>query len=462
MAGTLESFSAAGWQQVATADRTLYDLLEREHRRQGEVLMMVASSSVAESGVLACLSSTSINITAEGYPGHRFQAGCQYLDAIEQLAVHRAKSAFGARYANVQPHSATVANQIVMFSLLDAGDTILGLDLKCGGHLSHGSKASISGKHFHSLAYGLDSSGHIDFAAVQRLAVEHRPKLIICGTTSYARTLDFKRFRQIADETGAYLLADMTHIARLVATGLHPSPIDQAHFTTTCTHKQLCGPRGGLILMGRDHDSPGPRNLTSLAATIDRGVFPLVQGAVNPSAIAAKAFTLARLGTPEFRALAERIFSCSRGFAQALTAAGYDLVGGGSDNHMVIVDLTSRGISGLVAERALERSGIIINKNLVPGDPRPPGIASGIRLGMNSLAARGMAAPEMAECAHLIDQVLGATQATSDTEYRLDAVIEESVTARVRALGRRFPLPGYPCQEQPRLHSDDLQPSLRA
>ncbi len=449
MTGILESFAAAGWEQLAATDPALYDLLEREHRRQGEVLMMVASSSVAESGALACIGSTAINVTGEGYPGQRFQAGCQVVDAIEQLAVRRAKAAFGARYANVQPHSATTANQIVMFSLLEPGDTILGLDLKCGGHLSHGAKVSISGRYFHAVAYGLDGSGHIDFAAARELAVEHRPKLIVCGTTAYSRTLDFSRFRQIADEVGAYLLADMTHIAGLVAAGLHPSPIDQAHFTTTCMHKQLCGPRGGLILMGRDHDSPGPRDLRSLAAAIDRGVFPLVQGTPAPNAIAAKAFALARLGTPEFRALAERILSCSRGMAQALTAAGYSLVGGGSDNHIVLVDLTSRGISGVVAERALEQSGIIVNKNLVPGDRRPATVASGIRLGMNSLAARGMAAAEMAECSGLIDRVLGATRAASDTDYVLDPATAESVAERVRELCRRFPLAGYACQEQP-------------
>jgi glycine hydroxymethyltransferase len=446
MTGILESFSAAGWAQVAGSDRTLYDLLEHEHRRQADVLMMVASSSVAESGALVCMASTAINVTAEGYPGQRFQAGCQYIDAIEQLAVDRAKAAFGARYANVQPHSATVANQVVMFSLLEPGDAILGLDLKCGGHLSHGAKASVSGKYFHSLAYGLDGAGHIDYAAVRRLALEHRPKLIICGTTAYARTLDFGRFRQIADEAGAYLLADMTHIAGLVATGLHPSPIDQAHFTTTCMYKQLCGPRGGLILMGRDYDCPGPRSLPSLAAAMDRGVFPLVQGAISPSSIAAKAFALARLGSADFRALAERILSCSRGMAQALTAAGYALVGGGSDNHMLLVDLTSRGISGLMAERALEQSGIIVNKNLVPADPRPATIASGIRLGMNSLAGRGMAGSEMAECSDLVDRVLGAITPTGDKDYVLDATVRASVAERVRALCRRFPLPGYVCQ----------------
>jgi glycine hydroxymethyltransferase len=443
MAGILESFSAAGWAQLAAADLTLYDLLEREHRRQAEVLMMVASSSVAEAGALACVASTAVNVTGEGYPGRRFQGGCQHVDAIEQLAVRRAKSAFGARYANVQPHSATTANQIVMFSLLEPGDTILGLELKCGGHLSHGAKASISGKYFNAVGYGLDSSAHIDYASVRQLALEHQPKLIICGTTSYSRTLDFSRFRQIADEAGAYLLADMTHIAGLVAAGLHPSPIDQAHFTTTCMHKQLCGPRGGLILMGRDYDSPGPQGLASLAETIDRSVFPLVQGSPAPNSIAAKAFALARLGTPEFRALAERILSCSRSLAQALMAAGYAVVGGGSDNHMVVVDLTARGLSGLVAERALEQSGIIVNKNLIPGDPRPAAVASGIRLGTNSLAARWMAAPEMAECAHLIDLVLGATRPASDTEYHLDPAIGESVAERVRALCKRFPLAGY-------------------
>lgn len=441
MAGILESFSAAGWEQLAGSDRTLYDLLESEHRRQAEVLMMVASSSVAEPGALACMASTAINVTAEGYPGQRFQAGCRTIDAIEQLAVERAKAAFGARYANVQPHSATVANQVVMFSLLEPGDAILGLGLKSGGHLSHGAKVSISGRYFRSMAYGLDDAGRIDYAAVRQLAAEHRPRLIVCGTTAYARTLDFARFRRIADETGAYLLADMTHIAGLVAAGLHPSPIDQAHLTTTCTYKQLGGPRGGLILMGRDHDAPGPRGLPSLAAAIDRGVFPLVQGAISPSSIAAKAYALARLGSAEFRALAERILSCSRGMAQALAAAGYALVGGGSDNHMILVDLTEMGISGLAAERALESCGIIVNKNLVPGDPRPAAVASGIRLGMNSLAARGMAAAEMAECAELIDRVLGAARPQGDTEPVLPAAIRDSVAERVRALCRRFPLP---------------------
>ncbi|HET7233648.1 MAG TPA: hypothetical protein VFJ16_26805, partial [Longimicrobium sp.] len=252
----VEATALRGLDRLRGADPALWELIAREHQRQNETLTMVAASSIADPAVLACEGSSLLNTTTEGYPGARYHAGCEVVDLVERLAIERACRAFGARYANVQPHSGTSANQIVMFSLLRAGDTVLGLDLDAGGHLSHGSRASVSGNYFTAVGYGVDAGGRIDMDEVRRLALEHRPRLIVAGASAYPRTVDFAAFRAVADEVGAYLLADISHIAGLVAAGVHPSPIDHAHFTTTSTYKQLCGPRGGLVLMGRDHDAP--------------------------------------------------------------------------------------------------------------------------------------------------------------------------------------------------------------
>ncbi|HEV7590112.1 MAG TPA: serine hydroxymethyltransferase [Longimicrobium sp.] len=439
----VEATVARGIDSLRSGDPVLYGLLAQEHRRQTETLVMVAASSIADPAVLACEGTALLNTTTEGYPGARFHAGCEVVDPIERLAIERARQAFGARYANVQPHSGTSANQIVMFSLLRPGDTVLGLDLDAGGHLSHGSKASVSGNYFHAVSYGVDAAGRIDPDEVRRLALEHRPRLIICGASAYPRLIDFAAFRRIADEAGAYLLADISHIAGLVAAGEHPSPIDHAHFTTTSTYKQLCGPRGGLVLMGRDHDAPAPAGRGTLSDLVQRGAFPFFQGTPDLASIAAKASALARVASPGFREVARRITSGARALAAALEARGYTLCSGGTDNHIVLVDLTSRGLTGVIAERALEACGIVINKNRIPGDRRSATVTSGIRFGTNGLALRGMGAAEMPRCAELVDRVLSAVRPEGDRAYELDEWIAAEARAEVAALCARFPIPGY-------------------
>jgi glycine hydroxymethyltransferase len=422
-------------------DPDLYRAIEQEHRRQAERLVLVASSSVAHPAVLAALTATAVNVTAEGYPGRRYHAGCSGVDLIEDLAVRRAKAAFGASYANVQPHSATTANQTVLSSLLKPGDTILGMALDYGGHLTHGSKASFSGRYFNAVGYGLTPTGLIDYEQVSRLAHEHRPRLIICGATAYSRTIDFARFRRIADEVGAYLLADISHTAGLVAAGLHPNPIDHAHITTTCTHKQLFGPRGGLILMGRDADGPGPDGKRTLREHLQRAVFPFFQGAPVMNTIAAKAVALGRAATPEFAQLMERVVCDAAALADSFELLGYLVVAGGTDNHIVLLDLSPSGLTGLAAEEALEDGHVVVNKNRVPGDTRPALVTSGIRLGTNTVAHRGMGPREMAECAELFHDVVCALRAADGAA--LPTAVRNHARARVARLCEEFPLPDY-------------------
>jgi glycine hydroxymethyltransferase len=287
----------------------------------------------------------------------------------------------------------------------------------------------------------LDASGWIDYDQVSYLARQHRPKLIICGTTSYTRTVDFRRFRAVADEVGAFLLADMTHIAGLVAAGLHPSPIDDAHFTTTCTHKQLYGPRGGLILIGRDAETLIPGTKHTLASMVQNAVFPFFQGTPAPNIMAAKARALARIVTPQFRSLAGRIVADAKALAEALIQAGHSVVSGGTDNHIVLMDVSQQCLSGIVAQQALENCSIIVNKNKIPGDKKAATVTSGIRLGTNSLACREMGPEEMKECAYLLDRVLRSTDPLSDSEYRLDKRVSKSIQSAVTELCQRFPLP---------------------
>jgi glycine hydroxymethyltransferase len=439
----LADFARRGAEQLHAEDPELYDLISREFHRQNTTLSMVASCSPADPSALACEGSFLSNVTAEGYPGARYHAGCQYVDQIEQLAIDRAKRAFRAQYANVQPHSATTANQTVMSKLLRPDDPILGMDLDAGGHLTHGAPASFSGQYFRAAAYGLTDAGQIDYEQVDRLAREHRPKLIICGTTAYPRAIDFARLRAIADRVGAWLLADITHIAGLVIAGEHGSPIDHAHITTTCTHKQLYGPRGGLILLGRDCNTPGPGNVP-LSSLMQSAVFPFFQGAPLVNAIAAKARVLAMAMTPSFTSLARRIVANSRAMAAALQDRGVAVVGGGSDNHIVLADVLSTfGVTGIVAQQALEQCGIIVNKNRIPGDQKPAFVASGIRIGTNSLAARGLDESAMRECADLLCRVLTAIESIDDRKYTLAKARHAEFTEVVADLCRRFPLPGY-------------------
>jgi glycine hydroxymethyltransferase len=440
----LAELSHRGIELLFQDDPTLYDLLTREYHRQADTLAMVAASSIAHPSVLICEGMTTTNVTTEGYPGARFHAGCQFVDEIERLAIERAKAAFKARYANVQPHSGTSANEAVILSLLKPGDTILGLELNSGGHLTHGSKASISGQYFNAIGYGLDEEGYIDYEQVQRLAEKFKPKLIICGASAYPRTIDFKRFREIADEVRAFLLADISHIAGLVVAGEHPSPIDHAHFTTTSTYKQLYGPRGGLILVGKDDQRLAPYGKETLPDMIQRAIFPFSQGTPNLSAIAAKARALAMAVTPEFRALAQCIVTDAKALAQSLAQKGHRILTGGTDNHIVLIDVLASGVTGAIAERALEECHIIVNRNRIPADKKSVWVTSGMRLGTNSVALRGMGPSEMPRCAELIHGVLSCVKVLDDREYVLGRGLKEFVQADVRELCRSFPIPLYP------------------
>ncbi len=437
-----------GANELASADPQLHRVLVREQERQTATLSLVASCSPVDPSVLASQASAAVNVTAEGYPGRRYHAGCEDIDGIEQLAIDRAMRAFGARYANVQPHSATTANYAVLSSLLEPGDTMLGMALDKGGHLTHGSPAAYAGRYFTAIGYGLDDAGLIDYDEVARLAREHRPKLIVCGATAYPRLIDFARFRRIADEVGAYLLADISHTAGLVITGRHPSPIDHAHLTTTCTHKQLYGPRGGLILIGRDADAPAPRGKGTLAQWVQRTIFPYFQGAPVLNAIAAKARALDIAAGPEFDETIGRIVSTARSMAATLTELGHDVVSGGTDNHIVLIDLTKWGMTGLVAELALEECHIVVNKNRVPRDTTPALVTAGLRIGTNSIARRGMGEEEAAECAELVDLVLAAVRPLGDREYRLPSAVRDLARDRVAQLCQDHPLPGYPLDDR--------------
>jgi glycine hydroxymethyltransferase len=437
----LSRFASRAVQELAAEDQQLCELLSREHRRQRETLMMVAASSIEAPSVLACSGSSLSNLTVEGYPGARYHAGAQVADDIERLAIARACAAFGASAANVQPHSGSSANLAVLTSLLDPGQTILGLSLDSGGHLTHGSRASITGRYFRSIGYHLDPQGNIDYDELAALAREHRPQVIIAGASAYPRQLDFERFRTVADSVGAYLMADISHIAGLVVAGLHPSPIDHAHVSTTSTYKQLYGPRGGLILLGRDHDTPGPDGRTPLHSLMNRAVFPHSQGTPDLGNVAAKARALDLVSGAPFRAMMRLLVDGAQAIATRLSAHGLDLVTGGTDTHLVLVDLASTGLTGDIVEQSLERCGIVINRNRVPGDTTPARVTRGIRIGTNTLAARRMPPEVAASCADLVAFVIDDLR-----RHGRDSLSEETfeqVRASVSQLCKRYPLPGY-------------------
>lgn len=440
----LKQFAANAMDILSTEDPELFKLLDGEYRRQTESLAMVASCSPTHPSVLACEGSFASNVTAEGYPGARFHAGCEYVDQFEQLAIDRAKKAFKAQYVNVQPHTASTANQIVTSRILDPGDTLLGMSLDAGGHLSHGAKVNISGTFYNAVGYGLDSRGFIDFDQVAELARQHRPKLIICGTTAYPRRIDWTEFRRIADDVGAYLLADITHIAGLVITGQHPNPIDVAHITTTCTHKQIYGPRGGLIMMGREFELPSPRGKGTLSNLMQTGLFPFTQGAPIVNNIVAKARALDRTTKPEFAALTKRIVELSKAMAVALHEREIKVVSGGSDNHIVLANtLESFGVTGYIAEKALEDCNLIVNKNHIPGDKLSPFVTSGIRIGTNSVAARGLTPTEMEQCADIIRRILQTVKPLGDKTYEIDAAKRDEFRTEIKEIAVTFPIPGY-------------------
>ncbi|MGW7545632.1 serine hydroxymethyltransferase [Streptomyces sp. NPDC054770] len=438
--GGQSALARTGLTDLRREDPELSGLLDAEVHHQNNTLAMVASASTADPSVLAAAGSALANVTAEGYPGARYHPGAVNFDEVERLAVRRATKLFAAQYANVQPHSCSSANLAVLAALMPPGGTLLGLGLDSGGHLTHGSPASVTGRHYRAVAYGLDAAGRIDYDQVADLAARHRPTVLIAGASAYPRTLDFARFRAIADSVGAYLLADISHIAGLVAAGEHPSPVDHAHLTTTSTYKQLGGPRGGLILSGRDHRAPGPDGHTPLFRLMQRAVFPQNQGTPAPAAIAAKARAFALAAEPAFARTAHRTVTGARALAAELGRLGYRVLTGGTDNHMVLLDLRDTGVTGVVAERALEACGILVNRNRIPDDTRPPLVASGIRLGCNILAQRGLGPEHMAQCAALLHDVLTATTPLNETEFRIDPQQRARLRDRVHALCARHPL----------------------
>jgi glycine hydroxymethyltransferase len=415
---------------IASADAQVDRLIQAEQRRQASTLELIASENHTSAAVMAATGSCLTNKYAEGYPGRRYYGGCEYHDQIEDLARDRAKQLFNCAFANVQPHSGAQANAAVFFALLKPGDTFASLVLADGGHLSHGMKLNFSGKYFNAVHYPLIyDSNHprheqIDYDAVRSVCLEHKPKMILCGYSAYPRVIDFARFRAVADECGALLMADIAHIAGLVAAGAHPSPFPHAHVVTTTTHKTLRGPRGGLILT----------NDEELAKQIDKAVFPGMQGGPLMHVIAAKAVAFHEALQPAFRDYARQIVANARALAEALQAKGYRLTSGGTDNHLMLVDLRSRDadLTGADAQNWLEQAGIITNKNGVPQDPRPPMKTSGLRLGTPALTTRGMKEAQMRQVADLIDRVLGA---------KGDADVCAQVRDDVAALCARFAMP---------------------
>jgi glycine hydroxymethyltransferase len=404
-------------------DADIAALLRKEGKRQGLGIELIASENFVSDAVLEAMGSVLTNKYAEGYPGRRYYGGCEVVDEVENLAIERAKQIFGADHANVQPHSGSQANAAVYQAVLEYGDTILAMNLDHGGHLTHGSPVNFSGKAYNIVPYGVSREDeYIDYDEVRSLALQHKPKLIQCGATAYSRTIDFDRFREIADEVGAVLFADIAHIAGLVATGVHPSPVGRAQIVTTTTHKTLRGPRGGLILC----DEP-------YAKKVNSGVFPGLQGGPLMHVIAAKAVAFKEALSPEFKAYCEQIVVNAKALCTAVQGDGYKVVAGGTDNHLFLLSLVDHDSTGKAAQIALDRAGITTNKNMVPFDPCKPMVTSGVRLGTPAVTTRGMREPEMREIAALLNRVL----ANPGDVVELDAVRIE-----VEALSRRFPL--YP------------------
>jgi glycine hydroxymethyltransferase len=426
---------AANVAAVRATDPAIADLIDKESQRQHTTLELIASENHASPAVIAAMGTCLTNKYAEGYPGARYYGGCQFHDQIEQLAIDRAKQMFGCKFANVQPHSGAQANAAVFLALLEAGDTFASLVLKDGGHLSHGMKLNFSGKYFKPVHYPLHyASTHaeferIDYDAARRVVIEHRPKIVMCGYSAYPRTIDFAKFRSIADEVGALLVADVAHIAGLIVGGAHPSPFPHAHIVTTTTHKTLRGPRGGLILT----------NDEELAKKIDKAVFPGMQGGPLMHVIASKAVAFGEALKPEFKTYSAQVVKNAKALAAALATKGYRITSGGTDNHLMLVDLRGKSaeLTGADAEKWLQEAGIICNKNGIPEDPRPPKFTSGVRLGTPALTTRGMMEADMATVAAFIDRVLTAGLAGPADLERVSA----AVRSEIRALCERFPMP---------------------
>ncbi len=408
-------------ENLKRVDPEVYSSLQQEKKREREKIVLIASENYVSNAVLEAQGSIFTNKYAEGYPGRRYYGGCEFADEVENLAIKRARELFGAEYVNVQPHSGSQANMAVYFSFLKPGDTILGMNLKQGGHLSHGASVNFSGLIFKSVSYGLDrNTGYIDYDEVRRTALEHKPQMIVAGASAYSRILDFKAFSDIAKEAGTFFLADIAHIAGLIATGLHPSPIPFADFITTTTHKTLRGPRGGMIMCKAEYGK-----------AIDKMIFPGIQGGPLVHVIAAKAVALKEALGSDFKTYQEQVVRNAKRLAQELIKKGFRIVSGGTDNHLMLVDLSDSHITGKEAEEALDRAGITVNKNAVPYDSRPPAVTSGIRLGTPCVTTRGMGEEEMAEIADIIGKALKNSR---------DPKEMQRLAHRVKTLCDRFPI----------------------
>ncbi len=417
-------------QDLNNADADIFNAIQGELTRQQDGIELIASENIVSRAVLQAQGSVFTNKYAEGYPGRRYYGGCEYSDVVENIARDRAKELFGAKYANVQPNSGSQANQGVMMALLEPGDTILGMSLAAGGHLTHGAAPNQSGKWFNSVQYGVRKSDSLlDYEEVERLAKEHKPKMIIAGASAYPRQIDFARFREIADSVGAYLFVDMAHYAGLIAAGTYPSPVPHAHVTTTTTHKTLRGPRGGMILT----------NDFSIFKKLNSAIFPGIQGGPLMHVIAAKAVSYGEALAPEFKAYGKAVIDNARALAQTLKAGGVDIVSGGTDSHIVLVDLRPKDLSGKDTEEALERAGMTCNKNAVPFDPAPPMVTSGVRLGTPAATSRGFGVEEFKLVGDYIIEVLDGLK---ENGVEGNAELELSVKAKVNALCKRFSI--YP------------------
>ncbi|MFO0700978.1 MAG: serine hydroxymethyltransferase [Nitrospira sp.] len=417
----MNSYAIGSWDSLKSADPEVCAAIEAEEIRQREKLLLIASENFASPAVLAAQGSLLTNKYAEGYPGKRYYGGCQHADEVEDLAIQRCKQIFGAEHVNVQPHSGSQANMAAYLSVLKAGDTILGMDLAQGGHLTHGSKVNFSGILFRVFSYGVDRQTEtIDYDAVHKVAEECRPRMIVVGASAYARILDFPRFQQIAKSVGAYLLVDIAHIAGLIAAGLHPNPIPYADFVTTTTHKTLRGPRGGVTMCKAEH-----------AKGVDKLVFPGLQGGPLMHVIAAKAVAFKEALSPGFKRYQQQVLANAKALAQGFVDRGYKIVSGGTDTHLMLLNLTNKGITGKEADAALDTAGIIVNKNAVPYDEKPPAVASGIRLGSPIVSTRGMREPEMAKIVGLVDRVL---------QHRQEPSVLEEVREEAKTLCSKFPI----------------------
>lgn len=405
--------------EIRKIDPEVAESIENEVNRQRNKIELIASENFVDEAVLQALGTPLTNKYAEGYPGRRYYGGCEHVDVVEQLAIDRAKEIFGAEHANVQPHSGAQANSAVYFAVLEPGDVILGMDLDHGGHLSHGMKKNISGRYYRSEFYGVSKdTGYIDYELVHRIAREVKPKLIVAGASAYPRIIDFKAFGEIAKDCGAYLMVDMAHIAGLVAAGLHPNPVPYADFVTTTTHKTLRGPRGGMILCKAEH-----------ARKIDSAVFPGMQGGPLMHVIAAKAVSFKQVMTEDFKNYQQQVVSNAKALAGALTDEGFTLVSGGTDNHLMLVDLSNLSVTGKTAQHLLDEVGITVNKNAVPFDTQKPTVTSGIRIGTPAVTTRGMKEEDMKEIATLIKMTITDFDNTAD-----------QVRERVSALCKKHPL----------------------